>query len=298
MAEFNYQNRRDFLKYFVGTSAVLTGFPALSKEVLKSKDLSHLTILYTNDLHSRIEPFPTNDPKFAFNNTYVLQDDLITWAYLNERYTMNANLENLNSDYILKILLSSPYQFKVDKLYLETEIGSCLVNALINIGGNIIALGKHGETPWRVGIQDPRGSSAIATIDLADGWAIGTSGDYQRYFEINGKRYCHIIDPRTGYPAQGTEAVTVLLPPQKNLKAESSTGMQSSAGVLSDVLSKPIFLSTLSQRLTVLQQFAQQFQLQDVMIIDSQHRIFITPSLTKRIHWLDEKNAKQVTVLN
>ena len=76
----------------------------------------------------------TNDPKFAFNNTYVLQDDLITWAYLNERYTMNANLENLNSDYILKILLSSPYQFKVDKLYLETEIGSCLVNALINIG--------------------------------------------------------------------------------------------------------------------------------------------------------------------
>ncbi len=65
MAEFNYQNRRDFLKYFVGTSAVLTGFPALSKEVLKSKDLSHLTILYTNDLHSRIEPFPTNDPKFA-----------------------------------------------------------------------------------------------------------------------------------------------------------------------------------------------------------------------------------------
>jgi 5'-nucleotidase len=65
MAEFNYQNRRDFLKYFIGTSAVLTGFPALSKEVLKSKDLSRLTILYTNDLHSRIEPFPTNDPKFA-----------------------------------------------------------------------------------------------------------------------------------------------------------------------------------------------------------------------------------------
>ncbi len=171
-------------------------------------------------------------------------------------------------------------------------------NALINIGGNIIALGKHGETPWRVGIQDPRGSSAIATIELGDGWAIGTSGDYQRYYEINGKRYCHIIDPRTGYPAQGTEAVTVLLPPQKNLKAESSTGMQSSAGVLSDVLSKPIFLSMPSQRPTLLKQFAQQFQLQDVMIIDSQPRIFITPSLAKRIHWLDEKNAKQVTVLN
>lgn len=65
MEEFKYQNRRDFLKYFVGTSAVLAGFPALSKDVLKSKDLAHLTILYTNDVHSRIEPFSANDPKFA-----------------------------------------------------------------------------------------------------------------------------------------------------------------------------------------------------------------------------------------
>ena len=65
MAEFKYQNRRNFLKYFVGTSAVLAGFPALSKEVLKNKDLNHLTILYTNDIHSRIEPFPINDPKFS-----------------------------------------------------------------------------------------------------------------------------------------------------------------------------------------------------------------------------------------
>ena len=65
MAEFNYQNRRDFLKYFVGTSAVLAGLPALSNEALKKSDLVKLTILYTNDVHSRIEPFPSNDPKHA-----------------------------------------------------------------------------------------------------------------------------------------------------------------------------------------------------------------------------------------
>lgn len=65
MAGFQYQNRRDFLKYFAGTAAVLAGFPALSNEVLKSKDLTKLTILYTNDVHSRIEPFPGNDPKYA-----------------------------------------------------------------------------------------------------------------------------------------------------------------------------------------------------------------------------------------
>jgi 5'-nucleotidase len=65
MGEYQFQNRRDFLKYFVGTSAVLAGLPALSKEVLSKKELTHLTILYTNDIHSRIEPFPSNDPKFA-----------------------------------------------------------------------------------------------------------------------------------------------------------------------------------------------------------------------------------------
>ena len=65
MEEFQYQNRRHFLKYFAGASAVLAGFPALSKEVLLKKDMSKLTILYTNDIHSRIEPFPLNDAKYA-----------------------------------------------------------------------------------------------------------------------------------------------------------------------------------------------------------------------------------------
>jgi FAD:protein FMN transferase len=55
-------------------------------------------------------------------------------------------------------------------------------NALINIGGNIIGRGKHGEKPWRVGIQHPRKPNAIAVVNLESGWAIGTSGDYQRYY--------------------------------------------------------------------------------------------------------------------
>ena len=71
-------------------------------------------------------------------------------------------------------------------------------NALINIGGNVLALGTHGTRPWRVGIQHPRKPGPLATLELRDGEAIGTSGDYQRYFELDGKRYCHLIDPRTG----------------------------------------------------------------------------------------------------
>ena len=83
-------------------------------------------------------------------------------------------------------------------------------NALINIGGNVLALGQHGNRPWRVGIQHPRKPGALATLELHDGEAIGTSGDYQRYFMLGKVRYCHLIDPRSGYPMQGVQAVTVL----------------------------------------------------------------------------------------
>lgn len=102
-------------------------------------------------------------------------------------------------------------------------------HALVNIGGNVIALGQHGDRPWRVGIQHPRQPGTLATIDLLDGEAIGTSGDYQRYFEADGKRYSHLIDPRTGYPAASMQSVTVLVSGKR-------------AGTRSDALSKPLFI--------------------------------------------------------
>lgn len=175
------------------------------------------------------------------------------------------------------------YALDVAAKYLRSQ---GVKNALINIGGNIIALGKHGDNAWRVGIQDPRGASALATVDLADGWAIGTSGDYQRYFELNGTRYCHIINPRTGYPAQGTEAVTILIPPQVN------------AGTLSDVLSKPIFLAPANQRMQYINKFSQLFKLENVMVVDKQHHIFVTDTLAKRLNWVNTDDAKRVQRLH
>ena len=104
-------------------------------------------------------------------------------------------------------------------------------NALVNIGGNVLALGDKGGTPWRVGIQHPRAAAPLAVLDLRDGEAIGTSGDYQRYFEVGGRRYCHLLDPRTGRPADGVQAVTVLIAPGPR------------AGTLSDAASKPLFVA-------------------------------------------------------
>jgi thiamine biosynthesis lipoprotein len=154
-------------------------------------------------------------------------------------------------------------------------------NALINIGGNIIALGQHGDKPWRVGIQHPRKPSAIATLDLPSGWAIGTSGDYQRYFELDGKRYCHIIDPATGYPAQNVQAVTVLIPPQNN------------AGTLSDVASKPIFIAKAGARAEA----AKAMNVENFLVIESENSIQISPSMAKRLIWLENDAVKHTVTI-
>ncbi len=143
-------------------------------------------------------------------------------------------------------------------------------NALVNIGGNIIALGAHGDKPWRVGIQHPRIAKPMATLELLDGWAVGTSGDYQRYFELNGQRYCHILDPRSGYPSQGTQAVTVLIPPGEN------------AGVMSDVASKPIFISAENAKAEA----AKKMHVAFYLIVNAQGKVAVSEGMNRRLNWL------------
>lgn len=150
--------------------------------------------------------------------------------------------------------------------------------ALINIGGNIIALGQHGDHPWRVGIQHPRKPGPMATLELPDGWAIGTSGDYQRYFELDGKRYCHLIDPRSGYPVQGIQAVTILVPP----------GAQ--AGTLSDAVSKPIFIAGVAGW----DQAAKVMGISHVLLIDGQGGMHMTQPMQKRLKILEKNVSLEV----
>jgi len=84
-------------------------------------------------------------------------------------------------------------------------------HGLVDLGGDIKIIGPHPDgTPWAVGIQHPRDADAVmATIDLGRG-AIATSGDYERFVEIDGRRYSHILSPRTGMPVQGLAAVSVV----------------------------------------------------------------------------------------
>ncbi|OZA28114.1 MAG: thiamine biosynthesis protein ApbE [Hydrogenophilales bacterium 17-64-11] len=139
-------------------------------------------------------------------------------------------------------------------------------NALVNIGGNVIALGMHGERPWRVGIQHPRKSGTLAVLDLRAGEAIGTSGDYQRYFEAGGRRYSHLIDPRNGSPASGMQSVTVLV-----------AGKQ--AGTRSDALSKPLFIDGAAR----LADNASRLGVSDYLAVDAAGRIHVSPAMKARL---------------
>lgn len=83
--------------------------------------------------------------------------------------------------------------------------------ALVNAGGDLAVVGRApGDRPWRVGIRHPRSDGLLGSLELADGESAFTSGDYERYYQHDGERMHHLLDPHTGRPVTHTQAVTVL----------------------------------------------------------------------------------------
>jgi thiamine biosynthesis lipoprotein len=146
-------------------------------------------------------------------------------------------------------------------------------NALINIGGNVMALGSKQGRKWRVGIQHPRQPGPMATVALEDGEAIGTSGDYQRFFEVDDKRYAHLLDPRSGFPANHTQGITVLIPGGAK------------AGTRSDAASKPIFIAGPD----AWRAMAKQMEIGLVLRVDRDNRVFVTEALYPRLDFVGQR---------
>jgi thiamine biosynthesis lipoprotein len=102
---------------------------------------------------------------------------------------------------------------------------------IVDFGGNLLLYSGGRKRDWKIGIRDPRGQGIIGYVRSGDAF-VATSGDYERYFERDGTRYCHIIDPSTGYPGTLNQSVTVI------------TDMEPMHGAIGDALGKVFFCST------------------------------------------------------
>lgn len=86
-------------------------------------------------------------------------------------------------------------------------------HGLVDLGGDLCAIGPHPDgDPWVVGVRDPLSPrTALASLPLRSG-AVASSGDYERFMVVDGRRYGHILDPRTGWPVEGLRGVSVVAP--------------------------------------------------------------------------------------
>jgi FAD:protein FMN transferase len=130
--------------------------------------------------------------------------------------------------------------------------------ALVNAGGDIRAIGNK---EWHIGLKNPRGNDILAAI-MVKNKAVVTSGDYERYFIKQGKRYHHILNPSTGYPADLCQSVTVIAP-------------TATAAV---ALAKGIFVAGPVKGLKIAASQAQT----ETIIIDNQGRLYVSAGLVKK----------------
>jgi thiamine biosynthesis lipoprotein len=135
---------------------------------------------------------------------------------------------------------------------------------MIQAGGDLYVGGTKGGQPWRLGIQDPRGAEGrvFATLDLSDR-TLSTSGDYERFFMKDGRRYHHIIDPSTGEPAAGCRSVSIV----------------ADRGVLADGLSTGVFLLGPREGMALLARLPGV----DAVIVTSSNEVLVTPGLKGRL---------------
>ncbi|MCK4743516.1 MAG: FAD:protein FMN transferase [Sulfuriflexus sp.] len=144
-------------------------------------------------------------------------------------------------------------------------------NAIINAGGDLRAIGKHGERPWRIGIRDPRNEGVFASVEISGDESVFTSGDYERFFTSDGTRYHHIIDPRTGYPATQTRSVTII-------HGEAATA---------DAAATALFIAGPEQW----HEIAQAMGIKYVMLIASNGDVHMNPAMAKRIEFTNKPSS-------
>jgi thiamine biosynthesis lipoprotein len=149
-------------------------------------------------------------------------------------------------------------------------------SGLVSIAGDIKAFGfKPDGRPWKIGIKNPRGNDEsdeiMATIELTD-MAISTSGDYERYFIIDGKRHHHILNPKTGYPAEGCRSVSIV----------------AKEGAITDPFSTGLFIIGAEKGIKLLEEMGI-----DGIIVDKDGKIHTTPNLRGKLEFIRDSQRRK-----
>ena len=147
-------------------------------------------------------------------------------------------------------------------------------NAIINAGGDLRAIGNRGGRPWRIAVRHPAGG-ILGSLEVEGDESVFTSGDYERKYQCDGKTYHHIIDPRTGYPAQGTSSVTVIHP-------DAATA---------DAAATALFIAGPEDW----QRIAKRMGIRYVALLDSQGRLHMNPAMAKRLHLLNDQIPVEIS---
>jgi thiamine biosynthesis lipoprotein len=142
---------------------------------------------------------------------------------------------------------------------------SGFAHTIVNAGGDLCVSGRHGERPWAIGIRHPLGEGVIASVEVADGECVLTSGNYERYREYEGVRYAHIIDPRTGYPVKHVASATVI----------------SKDGGLADAAATALSVAGPAQW----RRIARQMGVENVMLVDEKGAVYLTPDMRDRVEF-------------
>ncbi|HHB92614.1 MAG TPA: FAD:protein FMN transferase [Thioploca sp.] len=138
-------------------------------------------------------------------------------------------------------------------------------NAIVNAGGNLKAIGQKGEQSWLIGVRHPRNGGILAAITIQGEESIITSGDYERFHEIEGKRYSHIIDPRNGQPTKELTSVTVI---HKN-------------AAIADAATTALMIAGLKDW----HKIATQMGIKYAMLIDTAGIVYLNPAMQKRVRF-------------
>lgn len=146
----------------------------------------------------------------AFNPQ--LGSTIALWGFYDDAYRVPAAEELLAAKAERKWDLGAIVKGYAGTLAVQILEEYTVSRAILNLGGNIQTYGeKENGTPWKIGVQNPTGGDPLGVLAIRGTMAVVTSGDYQRYFEQDGVRYHHILNPETGMPVDsGISSVTVI----------------------------------------------------------------------------------------